>query len=273
MTSTPDLDSIAARIRGAQDTRKPIEPVSSGPGAFTVSDGYAVARRIHAARLDSGATPVGRKIGFTNPALWPQYGVHAPIWGHAYDRTVAHADDGCFARTAGAFAAPRIEPEIVLHFAKAPPEDAGPEALTGCIDWIAHAFEIVQCHYPDWRFQAADAIADNALHGALLVGPPLAIDALGPDPVSALETVSVSLSRDGEVLETGHGSNVLGGPVAAAAHLIATLAADPEQPPLAAGELVTTGTLTPAHPFAAGQHWRTAITGITLSGLTLEVHA
>jgi 2-oxo-3-hexenedioate decarboxylase len=41
--------------------------------------------------------------------------------------------------------------------------------------------------------------------------------------------------------------------------------------PLAAGEVVTTGTLTDAQPMAPGQRWRTAIDGAPLPGLALEV--
>jgi hypothetical protein len=29
--------------------------------------------------------PVGRKLGFTNRAAWPEYG---PMWGYVYNRTV-----------------------------------------------------------------------------------------------------------------------------------------------------------------------------------------
>jgi 2-oxo-3-hexenedioate decarboxylase len=44
----------------------------------------------------------------------------------------------------------------------------------------------------------------------------------------------------------------------------------PEAPPLAAGEIVSTGTLTDAHPVAPGEIWRTEISGIPLRGLTLS---
>ena len=47
------------------------------------------------------------------------------------------------------------------------------------------------------------------------------------------------------------------------------LAADPVNPPLAAGEIVTTGTLTRAFPVAAGEEWTTPLTGIPLEGARL----
>jgi len=40
--------------------------------------------------------------------------------------------------------------------------------------------------------------------------------------------------------------------------------------PLAAGEIVSTGTLTDAHPVAPGETWSTEIRGLPLQGLTLH---
>lgn len=273
MTTNTDIESIARRIKTAQDEAGRIEPTTASTSGFDLSHGYRVANRIHQWRLAEGAEPVGRKIGFTNSGIWPEYGVHAPIWGYLYDTTVVHVRGGRVGCAIGAFAEPKIEPEIVLHFSRAPPPEADLDAILACIDWVAHAFEVVQCHYPGWRFQAADSVADSALHGALLVGEPLAVRELGADPVGALESFTVALSRDGEELESGKGANVLGGPVAAVAHLIATLADQPEYPPLRAGEMVTTGTLTAAYPVRPGECWATRLTGIDLPGLAAELAA
>ena len=56
---------------------------------------------------------------------------------------------------------------------------------------------------------------------------------------------------------TGRAANVLDGPLFALRHLAETLAQDPLSPALAAGEIVTTGTLTRAFPVAAGEEWTT----------------
>ena len=48
------------------------------------------------------------------------------------------------------------------------------------------------------------------------------------------------------------------------------LAADPFNPPLAAGEIVTTGTLTRAFPVAEGEVWTTQLTGIPLEGARIR---
>ncbi len=66
-------------------------------------------------------------------------------------------------------------------------------------------------------------------------------------------------------------SNVLDGPLHALKHLTEVLHNDPDHPPLAAGEIVTTGTLTRAFPVSAGEVWTTRLAGFDLPGARLEV--
>ena len=134
-----------------------------------------MAEALHRARLARGERVVGRKIGFTNRTIWPLYGVHEPIWGHVYDTTVVYAQGGRAEVPVGPLPEPRIEPEIVLHFASAPPVTRDEAAILACVDWIAHGFEIVQSPFRDWKFKLADTVAANGLHGALVIGPPVPV--------------------------------------------------------------------------------------------------
>lgn len=263
-------DEIAHEMKAAQDNVLQIEPFTSRLGGFDVPVAYAVAHLIHEARLREGAIPVGRKIGFTNPDMWSRYGVREPIWAYIYDTTVTYLNTGRQTCSLARFTEPKIEPEIVFHFRSAPPVGGDLPAILECIDWVAHAFEIVQSHFPGWKFQAADTVADWALHGTLLVGEPQPVDHLGADLIEALESFSIALSCDSTVREVGIGSNVLGSPLAAIAHLITVLAKQPQQMPLQANEMVTTGTVTTAQSIFAGETWRTELQGIALPGLSVE---
>ena len=270
MHPATDLHAMARRMKAAQDQARQLEPLTSQSSGFDVSAAYAVAHLVHDARLAEGAVPVGRKIGFTNPQMWSQYGVGEPIWAYIYDRTVQRLSTPHARCDMGRLVQPKIEPEIVFHFRSAPPVGGDLAAILDSIDWVAHAFEIVQCHFPGWKFQAADAVADWALHGTLLVGEPRAVDCLGANPLEVLESFALTLSCGDEMREMGKGSNVLGSPLAAIAHLIAVLAEQPTHLSLQPNEIVTTGTITTAHAVHIGEIWRSELQGIALPGLSVE---
>ena len=126
--------------------------------------------------------------------------------------------------------------------------------------------------FPAGAFQVADCVADGGLHGRLFVGPRrtcrIRNAARSPADLSAL---TIRLSRNGALADTGSGANVLDGPVQALAHLVAVLAKDRLNPPLRAGEIVTTGTLTRAFPVLPGERWSTEIEGFDLPGLSVEI--
>ena len=226
--------------------------------------GYQAALALHRHRLAQGWRPIGRKIGFTNRTIWPRYGVYEPIWGTVYDRTVILARDGCAEISLTGLVQPRIEPEICFRM-KSAPRSAEPRALLESIDWIAHSIEIVQCHHPDWKLALADCTADNGLHGRLAVGTPLPMTQI-PEPETTLSRFDVRLKKGAAEIDRGTGSNVLGSPLLALAHLVGVLEKSGAEP-LAAGEIVSTGTLTDAHPVAPGETWSTQFVGLPLPGL------
>lgn len=270
MESNFNHHKIALEMKSAQDACGQIEPITSRLKDFTNADAYVVAHMVHDMRLEEGAVPIGRKLGFTNPEMWSIYGVREPIWAYVYDHTVKQQAAPHVQCHIGQFAEPKIEPEIVVHFGSTPtPSDDLSEVLAS-IDWIAHGIEIVQSHFPGWKFQAADTIADSGLHATLIVGKPLIVTQLGTEVISDLENLTVTLSCDGEMREQGKGSNALGSPLKAVAHLIDVIAKQPHAMPLQTGELVTTGTLTAALPIRPGQTWQTNLNGIALSGITVS---
>ncbi|KQT08851.1 2-keto-4-pentenoate hydratase [Ramlibacter sp. Leaf400] len=264
MPAARGLDVIAAELQAAQDQARQLAPVTAREPGFGLEEGYAVAARVHRARVAAGAVPRGRKIGFTNANIWPEYEVHHPIWGWVYEHTLIRGDAAPVDVSLRGLAEPRIEPEIAFGLGATPPAGADVAALLACIEWVAPAFEIVQSHFPGWKFQAADTIADGGLHGRLVLGKPQPLAALGDDPAAQLAGLTVSLSRDGQEVEVGRGSNVLGSPLAALAHLVAVLAGQDEDVQLQPGEVVTTGTVTAAYPVQAGQSWRARPAGIAL---------
>ena len=235
---------------------------------MTPAEGYAAARALRERRLREGWRPLGRKIGFTNRGIWARYGVHEPIWGTVYDRTLiqAHADSATV--PLAGLEQPRIEPEICFRL-RAAPRSADPAELLAGIEWMAHSIEIVQCDQPGWKTSLAHSAALNGLHGRLIVGTPVPVQEL-PDLQSRLETFELKLLRGAEEVERGTGEIVLGSPLRALGYLVELLGKQPEAPRLAAGEIISTGTLTDAHPVAPGEAWSTEIRGLPLRGMAIR---
>jgi len=231
--------------------------------------GYRAMRRLHQHRLAIGWKPVGRKIGFTNRSIWPRYGVHEPIWGFVYDHTLVRAPEGRAEVLLEGLAQPRIEPEICFGLKAPPPRSHDPHAILAAIEWVAHSVEIVQAFHPGWKFSLPDCTAANGLHGRLVLGPKVPVARL-KGLESRLATVEVALRKGKKTVERGRGANVLDSPLFALAHLVEVLAIQPEFAQLHAGELVSTGTLTDAHPVAPGETWSTAFDGLPLSGLEIR---
>ncbi|MXX87110.1 MAG: hypothetical protein F4Y71_11690 [Acidobacteria bacterium] len=247
---------IAARAAGARLT-----PFTDRVPGFGFDEAYQVAGII-ACRRASRSPVIGRKIGFTNPSLWEKAGLGRPVWGNMYEETVTRA--GPAGETpAGSMAGsvePKIECEVVVVLRSVPERGDRGAAVARHVAEIGLGFEIVDSPYPGWNMTPADAVAAGGLHHRLAVGPLVPVT----DPeatVAAMAALTVSMTRAAaadpkaaEHVADGEGRMVLGNPLDAVAALV-EMAAD-HGSPLAAGEVVTTGSLTPPLPAVAGEFYR-----------------
>jgi len=266
--SAAALRAIAAEAAAAFENGGPqVQAFSARHPALTMDDAYRVTALANNMRVANGYKPVGRKIGFTNRRIWDEYGVHAPVWGYVYDRTLR---DIAAPFPLAAFAEPKIEPEIMLGLSRAPSPGMDDVALLSCIAWVAHGYEIVQSIFPGWKFAPPDAVIVDGHHGALLIGPRHEIGAKAAEWLSALTSFEIELFCDGKLMDKGHALNVLEGPLSTIRYLMDLLARDPDNPPLAAGEIVSTGTLTRALPVKPGETWTTKLKGIPLEDARLR---
>jgi 2-keto-4-pentenoate hydratase len=262
------VSALAQELVALHDAPREVAPFSDRHPGLTPAEGYAAGRHLHAHRVAQGWIVRGRKVGFTNRNLWPRYGVHEPMWGTVYDRTLVFAANDQARVSLTGLVQPRIEPEISFGL-RATPRGRSLEALLEAVAWVAHSIEIVQCHHPGWKLTIADCAADNGLHGRLVVGAQIPIDQID-GLVERLPALEVELAHDGRVVDRGVGANVLGSPLESLGYLVELLARQRDAPPLAPGEVVTTGVLTDAHPVEPGQRWSTSLRGLPLPGLTVE---
>ena len=263
-----DATKLANELIDLHDHPRQVAQFSSRFPGLTADIGYAAAGRLHAHRLAQGWKLVGRKNGFTNRGIWERYGVNGPMWGAVYDRTLIFSKENKAVVPLAGLIQPRIEPEICFKLKAAPPVTRDPVALLESIEWIAHSIEIVQCHHPEWKITLADCIADNALHGRLIVGTPVEIHRIS-GLAAALPFLKVSLFKNQEKIDQGVGANVLDSPLLSLAFLVEILAAQKDAPPLSAGEIVSTGTLTDAHPVHAGETWSTDLHGFAARSMEI----
>ena len=145
-----------------------------------------------------------------------------------WDRTVVHRAGRRGDADVAGLHEPRIEPEVVFGLAAPLPADGDARAMLDAVAWIAAGFEIVHSVFPGWKFRAPDCTAAFGLHGRLVVGPPTPVE---PRPARRAgrraADVPATLRRDGAVVDSGVGANVLDGPAHALAHLRDVLASQP----------------------------------------------
>lgn len=266
----------AHQLLDARAWSRPIAPLSSN-ASLSLEDAYDIAHSISAARIAQGETIIGRRIGFIDPKIGSEHDEEVTcgtlIWAPLFDATVRYVDRKHGIQSLAGALQPRLEASVVFRLRRTPAADAGLDALADCIEWIAHGLEIVICPYPDWKFNAADAIAAFGLHGALLIGEPCLLSSTSRQNLATvLSNASVSLSYGGSLRGAGYGSDVMGSPVHALLHLHRQLQAQAQHEctPLQTGEIVATGAWAAAMPIGPGQTWTTAFSAVDLAGISIS---
>lgn len=247
---------IAARAAGAR-----LAPFTDRVPGFGFDEAYQVAGII-ACRRASRSPATGRKIGFTNPALWVNAGLAKPVWGAMFEETVNRTgpDGGTPAVSMAGSVEPKIECEVVVVLGSVPERGDRGTAVARHVAEIGLGFEVVDSPFPGWNMTPADAVAAGGLHHGLAVGPLVTVS----DPeatAAAMVALAVSMTRAtaadpaaAEHVAEGEGRMVLGNPLDAVGVLV-EMAAD-HGSPLAAGEVITTGSLTPPLAAVAGEIYR-----------------
>ncbi len=270
--SQAEVETLARELLSAYNTGRMVDlPPSALPG-FDLDTAYQVEGTLKKLRQEAGHSAVGRKVGYANKAMWRVLKLETLVWGHMYDDTVHYSDSNSATLTIEHPRSLKIEPEIVFGLKEPVGEGLDAAAALACADWLALGFEIIDCPYPDWKFQASDFVASFGLHAALVVGQKMKLGLdLIPRLVEELPRFKVRMSKSGEFVEEGSGKNSLKSPALCLAELGAAIARRFPGQPLSAGEIVSSGTLTAGHPTARGDLWTAELEGITLPPLTLRL--
>ncbi|MFP5072520.1 2-keto-4-pentenoate hydratase [Pseudonocardia nantongensis] len=242
-----DAAGKARALYDARRTRTPIPPLTDAHPSLGMADGYAVQQELVKLILADGDTVVGHKVGATSAAMQRLIGIDSPDHGPVLTSTIYRDGD-----TVGLqrFIQPKVEAEIVFVLGE---RLAGPGvtvlAARTAIAGAVAGMEIVDSRITDWRIRLADTVADLASNGAVATSSQLT-PLNGWDP----RLVGMTLTRNGELIDTGAGAAALGDPVAAVAWLANTLGESGVA--LEPGHLIMTGALHAAVPMSQGDVFR-----------------
>ncbi len=251
MSMSPDeIESLARELMSAYQTGQMVNvPPSERPG-FDLDAAYQVEGMLKKFREAAGHSSVGWKVGYANKAMWRILKLETLVWAHMYDDTVHYSDGNSATLSVAHPRSLKIEPEIVFGL-KEPvmtenPPDA--DAALAHTDWLAIGFEIIDCPFPEWKFQPGDFVASFGFHAALVVGEKVSVrPELIPSLVDQLSRFKVRMSRNGAFVEEGSGRNALKNPASCLAELSAAIARRFPNQSLRGGDVVSSGTVTAGH--------------------------
>ena len=268
-----EVKTLARELLSAYETGEMVPvPPSARPG-FDLDMAYEVEAALKQVRENSGARAVGRKVGYANKATWRVFKLQTLVWAHMYDDTVHYGESNSATLSLAHPRSLKIEPEIVFGL-KQPilAEGISTSADLASTDWIALGFEIIDCPFPEWKFQPSDFVASFGLHAALVIGERVQVR---PELIAALvdelPRFKVRMSKHGEFVEEGSGKASLTSPALCLAELGSAILRRFPDEPLRAGEIVSSGTLTAGHLTGKGDLWTAEVNGLPLPPLTLRL--
>jgi len=271
--SKMDAEILARELLSKYETGQMMAVLPSAHPGFDLNTAYDVESELKRLREAGGHKAVGRKVGYANKAMWRMLKLETLVWTHMYEDTVRHSDTNSAMLTLPNRRSLKVEPEIVFGLKNAiTSEGLDATAALESTEWLALGFEIIDCPFPEWKFQPSDFVAAFGLHAALVIGEQVQVrpDLIGKF-VDQLATFKVRVSKNGEFVEEGSGKNSLRSPALCLAELGAAIVRRFPSHPLSAGEIVSSGTLTAGHQTDVGDLWKVEVEGLALPPLELSL--
>lgn len=241
---------IAAALKEAEKSCVAINPVSKGNPKFEIKDSYSIQLLNIDKEIASGRKITGKKIGLTSAAMQNMLGVNQPDFGHLLD-SMKVENNTVLAKT---LLQPKAEGEIAFVLKK---DIVGPnvtvEDVIEATDYVCAAIEIVDSRVADWKINIIDTVADNASSGMYVVSD----KRIDPKTID-LKKVKMEFYKNGEKINEGLGTDVLGDPAYCVAWLANTLCKYGVA--LKKGEVVLSGALTAALAAEAGDEFTASFT-------------
>lgn len=233
-----NIREIASYLVASEVEKREIEKITARlKPDLTVEEGYLIQKEIVTMKLAEGRKIVGPKMGLTSKAKMQQMNVDEPIYGYVFDYMLV--------KTGGEISLsdlihPKVEAEIAFVIGE---DIVGPGVTKAEVlaktESVLPALEIIDSRYENFNFTLPDVVADNASTSRVVFGTTLK----SPDQFE-LDLIPAILSINGEIKESGAGSDVLGHPANAIAMLANMLAKEGGK--IRNGDVILSGALTSA---------------------------
>lgn len=250
---TSTIKTIADSLYTARTTTKPISTLSETYPGITVEEAYRIQLHNIDREKKNGRIVIGKKIGITSRGMQKLLGITEPDYGFLMDDMMR---DGETPIPLSTLVKPKIEAEVAFILKE---ELRGPGVTMSRViqatEGVMASFEIVDSRIADWKIKLPDTVADNASSALLVLG-----GAMYPLAGFDLRTVGMVFERNGKIVNTGAGAEVLGHPAAAVAWLANKLAEYGQF--LGAGEIILSGALTAASEIGPGDSFTASFSGL-----------
>jgi 2-keto-4-pentenoate hydratase len=272
MSMAIDPHAVAQELADAYEAGDLLPETLSSREGFDLSTAYAVEAELSRRRRAAGRSVVGRKIAFGNHAVLEKLKLDTVAWASMYDDTVQPAGQAEVTPVPFAYA-PKLEPEIVFKLKSPVTGDfTDAAAVLESVEWLSLGYEIVDCPFPEWKFQPPDLVAAFGFHAGLVLGAPTMVTSANAASLAAqLGEFKLKLFKNDTFVEEGGGKNVLRNPALCLGELAAAIRRSPWAEPLRAGELISTGSLTTPMLIAPGETWRAEPEGLEVAPLVMKL--
>ena len=235
----PFADTFLRLFQEHQFSRGGDEPITS----LTLQEAYQVQQMVIDARTGGGEQVAGYKVGCTSEAIRQQFGLSEPICGRLM---APHITWGDAVLDHSGFFDCAVEPEFVLVIGSDLADEVGDEDdLTAAIDFVSSGIELHNYRFWFGEPTSQELIASNGIHAGLVVGD----QKVGPGSFD-WDAEEVSIFLGDEQAASGHGREIMGGPMKSLCWLVNHLVRRGES--LRAGQLVIPGSPVRLVPVEAG---------------------
>jgi 2-keto-4-pentenoate hydratase len=239
-----DAKVLAGLLMQAREKQIPV-PNTYKEG-LSISDAVEIQRELTRQMVAKGARVIGKKVGFTGKSMRETFHMPGPDYGSLFDVE-------CFSQgtplDSSRFIYPRVEGEIAFLLKK---DLAGPGVniydVLDATQGVMACLEFVDSHWETTDFTPGGGVADNGGCGGFMLGSKML-------PLADLDLryIAMFMHKNGELVNSGAGVEVMGDPMNAVAWLANKLY-ERGDPHLKAGDIVLSGAITPAVPVQKGDN-------------------